>query len=124
MNEKDLKRLSRLQLLEIMLEQSRELDRITEELNEVQAKLAEKEQKVAGTDNVAEACIAINRAAESAEAAAGQYLENIRRICGEKAAAAGKTAEWDAALEAIEGTDDAAEQMDLELTDLEETDDD
>jgi len=110
MTDKELKKLTRAQLLEIMLEQSKEIDRLTEELETVRKELAGRELKISKTGSLAEASAAVNSFMETAQATADQYLENIRRICGEKAAAAGKTEEWNRALKEIEGTaEEAAE---------------
>lgn len=109
MTDKELKKLTRAQLLEIMLEQSKEIDRLTEELDSVRKKLEGRELKISKTGSLAEASAAVNSFMETAQATADQYLENIRRICGEKAAAAGKTEEWNRVLREIEGqAEDAA----------------
>ena len=109
MEDRRLRKLTREELLELMLEQSKEIDRLTEELDSVRKKLEGRELKISKTGSLAEASAAVNSFMETAQATADQYLENIRRICGEKAAAAGKTEEWNRVLREIEGqAEDAA----------------
>ena len=105
MNNKELKKLTREQLLEVLLAQSREIDRLRDELEKTRENLSRKEEKISGAESVAEASIALNSFLETAQAAADQYLWNIRRLCEEKASAAGKAAEWNAALAEIENAE-------------------
>ena len=103
MDEKELKRLNREQLLRIMLSQSREIDRLKESLSLVQGQIAERERKLSGAEDLASACAALNRLEDAARGTAEQYLGSILRICAEKAADAGKRAEWEEALKEVLG---------------------
>lgn len=103
LDEKELKRLNREQLLRIMLSQSREIDRLKEQLAAVRAEIAGREQSLSGAKDLAAACAALNRLEETAQGTAEQYLENILRICAEKAADAGKTTEWEEARKEVLG---------------------
>ena len=84
--EKDLKRLNRAELLELLLEQTREVERLNAALAEAEKKLAERELKIEKAGTLAEAAILINGVTEAYEAAAAQYLENIKRMQEETAA--------------------------------------
>ena len=102
-DEKELKRLNREQLLRIMLSQSREIDRLKERLALVQGRIAERERRLSGAEDLASACAALNRLEDAARGTAEQYLGNILRICDEKAADAGRRAEWEKARKEILG---------------------
>lgn len=80
MTDKQLKRMSRRQLLEMLIGLTEENERLSQQLEETQEKLAEKEIAIASAGSIAEAALKINRVFEAAEAAAQQYLENIRGV--------------------------------------------
>ena len=103
MDEKELKRLNREQLLRIMLSQSREIDRLKERLALVQGQIDERERRLSGAKDLASACAALNGLEDAARGTAEQYLGNILRICDEKAADAGRRAEWEKARKEILG---------------------
>lgn len=83
MTDKELQKLSRIDLLELLLEKSKENEKLQEELEQVKAKLAEREIKIEKAGSIAEAALALNGVFEAAQAAADQYLENLRRISEE-----------------------------------------
>lgn len=78
MTEKDLKKLTRRRLLELLLIQTERADKLEAELAEVNSKLQSKllSEKEAGS--MAEAALKLNGIFEAADSAAAQYLENIR----------------------------------------------
>ena len=78
MTEKEFRKLSRAQYLEMMVEQGREIKRLKEELELVKQELAEKEIKIQKAGSIAEASISLNDVFGSAQRAADQYLESIR----------------------------------------------
>lgn len=82
MTDKELKKLTRIELLELLLEQSREVERLREELAGVKEKLNDKNILIESSGSVAEAALKLNGVFEAAQAAAEQYLENVKRICG------------------------------------------
>lgn len=84
MTEKELKKLSRVDLLEMLLEQSRENERLREELEQVKSQLAERRIKIEKAGSIAEAALVLNGVFQAAEEAAAQYLENIRLIAEDK----------------------------------------
>ena len=94
MTDKQLKKLNRAELLELLLEQSRELDRLQAELQETKDALAERNLKIESCGSIAEAASEVNALFHAAQRAADMYLLNVQRICAEKAEAAGKTEEW------------------------------
>lgn len=83
--ERDLKRLRRSELLEIMIDQVREINSLQEQLDEANAKLAEREIIIQESGSIAEAALRLNHIFEDAQRAADLYLENIRRMNGEQA---------------------------------------
>ena len=94
MTDKELKKLNRSELLELMLEQSREIDRLHEELEETKNALQERNLKIESCGSIAEAAAEVNSLFHAAQKAADMYLLNVQRICAEKAEEAGKTEEW------------------------------
>lgn len=80
MVEKDLRKLSRTDLLELLLKQSRELDHCRAELEAANQKLADREIALSHAGSIAEASLLVNGFFEAAEQACDQYMENIRRL--------------------------------------------
>ncbi len=78
MTNTELKRLSRRELLEMLIEQGRENDRLKEELRQANEKLESRKIIFENAGTLAEAAIAINDVLAAADAAAAQYLENIK----------------------------------------------
>ena len=78
MTEKKLKKLNRQELLEILLMQSKKIDRLQAQLHEAQEKLEAKELSLSKAGSIAEASLALSGVFEDAQKAADQYLENIR----------------------------------------------
>ena len=80
MTDKELKRLSRTELLELLLEQTRERERLELELEELRKKLADRQINLEKAGDIAQAVLQINGVMEAAQAAAKQYLENVERL--------------------------------------------
>ncbi len=85
MTEKELKRLNRAELLEMLIAQSRTLSKVEEELDETRAKLeeaqAELEKKniaVRSSGTLAEAALKVSGIFEDADRAAALYIENAK----------------------------------------------
>lgn len=111
MTDKELKKLNRSELLELMLEQSREIDRLQEELEETREALRERNLKIESCGSIAEAAAEVNSLFHAAQRAADMYLLNVQRICAEKAEEAGKTEEWQNVLRGVgPGTKDPGER--------------
>lgn len=77
---KKIKKLKRIDLLEILLAQSKRIDELEEELAETKHQLASKKIKIREIGTLAEASLQLNQIFEDADAAARQYLHNIRRL--------------------------------------------
>lgn len=78
MTDKELRELSRKELLELLIEQSKEIEKLRAELEESRKQLEEKEIKIAKAGSIAEASLVLNGVFEAAQSAAEQYLANIR----------------------------------------------
>lgn len=77
---KELKKLNRAELLEILLALSKENEELTKKNKELQNLLESREIKVQEAGSIAEAALQINEVFKVAQEAANQYLENIIRI--------------------------------------------
>lgn len=75
--EKKLNRLSRAELLELLLAQTQETERLQQELQQAKLRLEERDLKIRQAGNLAEAALAVNDVMETAQKAAQQYLDNI-----------------------------------------------
>lgn len=84
MTDKELKRLSRTELLAMLLEQVKENEKLQARLGELQAQLDEKKILIDEAGSIAEAALKLNGVFQAAEAAAAQYLDNVRRLGGEE----------------------------------------
>lgn len=78
MTEKELKRLSRAELLELLLLQTRETERLQGKLKQMEEAAARRKLKVQEAGDLAHAVLAVNGVMESAQRAANQYLDNIK----------------------------------------------
>ena len=78
MTEKELHKLKRGELLEMMLAQSREIDALRARVSELEEKLADREIRIRESGSIAEAALKLNGIFEAAQAAADQYMENVR----------------------------------------------
>lgn len=82
--ERELRKLSRADLLELLLAESRENERLRTELDEANRKLASRAIEIENAGSIAEAALRLNGVFEAAERAAQQYLENVRRLSEEQ----------------------------------------
>lgn len=80
MTQKELKRLSRADLLEMLMVQTQESERLRERLAEAEAQLADRNLRVQEAGDLAHAALAVNGVMEAAQAAAKQYLDNIAQM--------------------------------------------
>lgn len=81
MTEKDLRKLSRLDLLEMLIEQSTELQNVKAKLAQAEEKLQSREIAISEAGSIAEASLQLNGVFTAVEAACQQYLENVQQIC-------------------------------------------
>jgi len=80
MTEKELKRLSRADLLEMLIDQSKELQKTQKRLRKAETELAERRIAVDEAGSIAEAALRLNGVFEAAQASCEQYMENIRTL--------------------------------------------
>lgn len=79
MTDKELRKLNRAELLEMLLEQSREEDRLREQLRRAEEQLNCRRLELKEAGSIAEASLRIHQVFEAAQQAADQYLDNVRR---------------------------------------------
>ncbi len=79
MTDKELKRLSRRELLEMLLEQSRLLDSRQAEIDRLKAELENKNILLENSGSIAEAALKISGVFEAAQRAADIYLESVKQ---------------------------------------------
>ena len=80
MTDKELKRLSRTELLELLLAQTKEAERLARKLEKAEQMLADRQLQINKAGDIAQAALAVNGVMEAAQAAAQQYLDNIIRM--------------------------------------------
>lgn len=78
MTNKELKKLSRRQLLELMLAQSKRIDILEKELSHARMQLENRRIVAEEAGSIAEAALRLNGIFEAAQEAADQYLESVR----------------------------------------------
>lgn len=78
MTDRELQKLKRVELLQLLVEQSRELDALRRKLEETKKQLADRELHMQEAGSIAEASMQLNGVFEAAQRAADQYLESIR----------------------------------------------
>ena len=83
MTDKEFKRLSRAQLIEIIYQLQLQLDKLNEEKEELENKLADKRLRLSEAGNIAEAALIMNDVFCNAQNAAEHYLAEIRTILAE-----------------------------------------
>ena len=79
MTEKELLRLKKSELLEIMLAQSKEIDSLRAQLAEAKAKLEDRRIRIQESGSIAEASLKLTQIFEEAQKAADLYVENVKR---------------------------------------------
>lgn len=71
--------MSRVELIQLLLEQAKELERVRQELVKAQEIVKDRQIQIHNAGSIAEAALQINQVMEAAQKAADQYLENIQR---------------------------------------------
>ena len=100
MTDKELKKLRRVELLELLVDQAAEMDALKKELEETKAALESREFRLKETGSIAQAAMEVNEVFAAAQRAAQDYLDNIRRMEAEQAALLEQTREKCRAMEA------------------------
>ena len=80
MTDKELHKLNRKELLELMLDQSRQLDDLREQLRQAQEQLASRQLLLNKAGSIAEASLQLNRVFEAAQAAAGSRQDLCAKL--------------------------------------------
>ena len=86
MTEKDLQKLTRQDLLELLLASEKENEELRKEVQTLRENAEDKQLMLDKVGSIAEASLLVNGVFTSAQAAADQYVLNVKRICEEKAA--------------------------------------
>lgn len=82
MTEKELLKLKRSEMLEIMLAQSREIDKLRKELEETKVQLEERRIRIRNAGSLAEASLQLTNVFAEAQKAADLYVENVKKNAG------------------------------------------
>lgn len=86
MTDKELKRLSRSELVEMLIAQMEENEKLKTDLEKTREKADSRQIAIDRAGSIAEAALALNGVFDTAQAAAAQYLENIRQLSGNQEA--------------------------------------
>lgn len=79
MTDKEVRKLRKAELLEVLIELSEENNRLKEEIEDLKQQLKDRKLKLDNCGSIAEASILISGVLEAAQNAADCYLENIKR---------------------------------------------
>ena len=85
MTEKELQKLTRQDLLELLLASEKENEELRKEVQTLRENAEDKQLMLDKVGSIAEASLLVNGVFTSAQAAADQYVLNVKRICEEKA---------------------------------------
>lgn len=80
MTDKEFKRLSRSELIDIIYQFQLQVDKLTAQTEELQRELSDKRLRLSNAGNIADAALEINNCFQSAQSAAEQYLNEIKMI--------------------------------------------
>ena len=114
MTDKQMKQMSRKELLEILIDQGKEIAELKKNLRAAEEKLNEKELIQKQTGTMSEAALKLNGVFESVDAAVTQYLENIK-LCHDKQQAAYDQIIFEAETKAAQIVREAEEEKDRKM---------
>ena len=80
MTDKEFKRLSRAQLIDSIYQFQLQVDKLTEQNQELERELADKRLRLSNAGNIAQAALEINDCFRSTQNAAEQYLNEIKAL--------------------------------------------
>lgn len=83
MDDKKLRKISKRELLEILLAQSQKIEELEAELKNAQDAVMSKKIQLEEAGSIAEASLRLNKIFEKAQEAADQYLMNVEEKCKE-----------------------------------------
>lgn len=84
MTDRELRKLSRADLLELLLKEHKENEQLRLQLEQAQEKLTSREIEIEVAGSLAEAALRLNDVFKAADRAAAQYLHNVRRMAEEQ----------------------------------------
>lgn len=84
MTDKEIRKLRRRDLLEMLIEAEKRNEELKSENQMLREQIEKREIKIAKAGSIAEAALQLNGVFEAAQAAAAQYLENIKRLENEE----------------------------------------
>lgn len=84
MTTRDLRKLSRGELMELLLAQGKEIQVLKERLDKAEKALENREIQLRASGTLAEAALRLNGVFEAADKACQQYMENVQRLAREQ----------------------------------------
>lgn len=84
MTDRELRKLSRADLLELLLEQLKENEQLRRQLNDARQQLSERTIQITNAGSIAEASLQLNGVFQAAQDACTQYIENIQRLSAQQ----------------------------------------
>lgn len=81
MSDKELRKISRKELLEVLLEQAKKIEALEKELQKTKEELNSKKLVIAESGNLAEASLKLSGIFEVAQKAADEYIYNVKENC-------------------------------------------
>lgn len=78
MTDKHLQKLKRIELLELLVEQGEQMEKLQKELDKVKKELAQRKLMCRQVGSLAEAALKLNDIFSAADQAAKDYLENVK----------------------------------------------
>lgn len=84
MTDKELRRLSRSELLEMLIRQTQENEKLSQELQQCRAELDERRITAEKAGSIAQAALKLNGVFEAAQAAADQYVASVQQMNGDQ----------------------------------------
>lgn len=78
MTDKEVKKLKRVELLEMLIEQTEENDKLKKQIADLEERLAQRQLKIEQAGSIAEAAISLSSIFAEAQSTADQYLESVR----------------------------------------------
>ena len=76
--EKDIRKLGRAELLELLIMQTEENERLSARIDELEGVIGDRRIDIESSGSIAEAALKLNKVFESAQAAAEEYIESVK----------------------------------------------
>lgn len=83
MADKELRKLQKIELLEILVDQRKRIDELEKELAETKQKLEERNIQIRTSGSIAEASLKLTNVFTEAQKAADLYVENVKRLAAQ-----------------------------------------